>query len=84
MLRVTIVTEEEKKRQAKHVFVLVYNMHFFFYIYIQKKGSTSARQNECGGETVYCPVGSGMPLNVTLGYYSTGQTLTTRTGQVCM
>jgi hypothetical protein len=31
------VTEEEKKRQAKHVFVHVYNTHFFIYIHTKKR-----------------------------------------------
>lgn len=40
--------------------------------------------NECGGNNVYCPAGSGAPQPVTPGYYSTGPSSTRRTGQsVC-
>mmetsp|Transcript_96744 Transcript_96744/g.276242 ORF Transcript_96744/g.276242 Transcript_96744/m.276242 type:complete len:250 (+) Transcript_96744:494-1243(+) len=44
-------------------------------------GSISPTQTSCGAETLYCPPGSGEPLNVTKGYYATGGTVTTRTGQ---
>jgi hypothetical protein len=44
-------------------------------------GSSSPMQNECGGEYKYCPHGSGAPQNVDIGYYSTGGSSSTRTGQ---
>lgn len=43
--------------------------------------STSPLQKECGGEMVYCPIGSGAPISVTKGYYSTGGSSTTRFNQ---
>ena len=43
--------------------------------------STSPTQNECGGETVFCPQSSGKPQNVSNGYYATGGSVRTRTGQ---
>lgn len=36
---------------------------------------------QCGGEMSYCPEGSGLPQNVTVGYYSVGGNSTTRHGQ---
>lgn len=43
--------------------------------------STTPYQNECGGEYVYCPQGSGAPTPVSGGYYSTGNNVTTRFAQ---
>ena len=44
-------------------------------------GSTSPTQHECGGETVFCPPSSPFPRNVSTGYYATGGSVRTRTGQ---
>jgi len=46
--------------------------------------STSSTERECGGATFYCPRGVGEPLNVTLGFYATGGSVTTRTNQVTL
>ncbi|GMH82064.1 hypothetical protein TL16_g09137 [Triparma laevis f. inornata] len=47
-------------------------------------GSWSVTQLQCGGDMVYCPEGSGLPLNVTVGSYSVGGNSTTRVGEeVC-
>ena len=40
--------------------------------YYCNAGSNSPTQYECGGEFVYCPAGSAAPINVPLGFYSTG------------
>jgi len=45
-------------------------------------GSASATQNECGDDHLYCPTGSGIPIPVSPGYFSTGGTSTTRVAQV--
>jgi len=48
--------------------------------YVSTAGATA--QTACGGNTVYCPGTSRTaPTTVTSGYYSTGGTATTRTGQ---
>ena len=44
--------------------------------------SYSATQRECGGETFYCPHGSGSPQSVASGYFSAGNNATTRVEQV--
>ncbi|MCX6807647.1 MAG: hypothetical protein NTZ80_02500, partial [Patescibacteria group bacterium] len=44
-------------------------------------GSVSAAASACGGNGFYCPAGSGSATAVSSGYYSTGGTSTTRTGQ---
>lgn len=49
--------------------------------YFCPNASTTPFQNECGGEYVYCPHGSGAPLPVSVGYYSTGGNETTRYAQ---
>ena len=41
-----------------------------------------ATQFQCGGEMNYCPEGSAIPHNVTIGYYSVGGNSTTRSWQV--
>lgn len=46
--------------------------------YFCPSNSTRSMQKECGGEYVYCPVGSGEPSEVDVGYYSSGGTVTTR------
>ena len=38
-------------------------------------------QNECGDDSLYCPSGSGAPMQVQPLYYTTGGTATTRTDQ---
>lgn len=43
--------------------------------------STTSFEVECGGEYVYCPHGSPVPLSVSIGYYSTGGNSTTRYAQ---
>ena len=45
-------------------------------------GSTSPTQMECGGQYMYCPLNSSLPMNVSLNHYTVGGTATTRTGQV--
>ena len=42
--------------------------------YYCPEGSTSATQRECGGEHLYCPAGSGAPVPVPSGSYSSGGT----------
>lgn len=42
-------------------------------------GSPSREQHECGADTTYCPLGSSTPLQVSDGYFATGQSLTTHT-----
>lgn len=49
--------------------------------YFCPAGSTKAWEFECGGETVFCPVGSGAPTPVSSSHYSTGQNTTTRTAE---
>lgn len=44
-------------------------------------GSSDPEANECGGDMVYCPEGSGIPQDVSVGFYSVGGTVTTRTAQ---
>mmetsp|Transcript_16743 Transcript_16743/g.24809 ORF Transcript_16743/g.24809 Transcript_16743/m.24809 type:complete len:534 (-) Transcript_16743:223-1824(-) len=44
-------------------------------------GSSDPDANECGGDMCYCPEGSITPQNVSVGFYSVGGTVTTRTGQ---
>mmetsp|Transcript_4786 Transcript_4786/g.9600 ORF Transcript_4786/g.9600 Transcript_4786/m.9600 type:complete len:915 (-) Transcript_4786:28-2772(-) len=43
--------------------------------------STSPTMFQCGGDFNYCPLGSGIPLNVTLNHYSVGGNSTTRHSQ---
>eukprot|EP01041_Mallomonas_annulata_P009845 gene9845-20480_t len=43
--------------------------------------STSPKQQRCGGETLYCPRGSGAPRVVNVGNFSTGGTALTRVGE---
>jgi hypothetical protein len=43
--------------------------------------SMSPTQVECGGETLFCPPSSPHPRNVSMGYYATGGSVKTRTGQ---
>lgn len=43
--------------------------------------STSAKQHECGHDKVYCPSGSGAPIPVDIGYYTTGGMTRTRIDQ---
>jgi hypothetical protein len=46
--------------------------------------SFSVTQLQCGGDMVYCPEGSGLPMNVTVGSYSVGGNATTRVNEeVC-
>ena len=46
------------------------------------EASSSRWEYECGGELNYCPDGSGIPMNVSIGYYSVGgDNSTTRHGQ---
>lgn len=45
-------------------------------------GTIGPNATECGGDNYYCPIGSKEPIRVSLGYYSTGPTPTTRTKQV--
>lgn len=45
------------------------------------EGSTSATENECGSPFVFCPEGTGAPVNVTTGWFATGGRELTRTGQ---
>lgn len=53
--------------------------------YYCPEGATSARERECGSEYLFCPQGSGEPINVTTGWYATGGTLLTRSGEAeCM
>jgi hypothetical protein len=40
--------------------------------YYCPNGSITAKQRECGGPHLYCPEGSGKPLAVPRGFYSTG------------
>lgn len=49
--------------------------------YYCPQSSTRHDQISCGAETLYCPPGSGSPRNVSDGFYTTGGTVTTRTGQ---
>lgn len=49
--------------------------------YYCPSNSTLPWQNECGGEFFYCPPGSGSPIPVSRGYYSTGGNSTTRFAQ---
>ncbi|KAG5176571.1 hypothetical protein JKP88DRAFT_242363 [Tribonema minus] len=52
--------------------------------YFCPRGSHSAKQEECGGDGVYCPAGSAAPLPVGAGWHSTGGTANTRTGrEIC-
>jgi hypothetical protein len=44
--------------------------------------STSALQYPCGGEDVFCPAGSGLPLSAAPGMYTVGPTPTTRNDSV--
>ena len=44
-------------------------------------GSTSSKQIPCGDPNVYCSVGTHTPVSVQAGYYSTGGTEVTRTGE---
>lgn len=41
----------------------------------------SGVKTDCGGDNVYCPEGTSTPLPVSTGFYSTGGTSTTRSGQ---
>jgi len=50
--------------------------------YYCPEGSDSPTKHECGSDALYCPTGSGQPLNVSKGFYSTGQNPRRRTGQV--
>lgn len=43
--------------------------------------STAPTQLQCGGDRVFCPVGSGAPSNVSAGHFSTGGDYLTRSGQ---
>ena len=49
--------------------------------YFCPTGSVSPTQRECGGEDVYCPTGSGAPIPIPTGYYSTGGDVRTRSGK---
>jgi len=49
--------------------------------YFCPEGSASATEHACGGETVYCPPSSPLPINVTEGHYATGGSPRTRSGQ---
>ena len=49
--------------------------------YYCPQSSTRHDQISCGAETLYCPPGSGRPLNVSNRFYTVGGTVTTRTGQ---
>jgi len=49
--------------------------------YYCPSASTSATQFDCGADNLFCPTGSSVPLVVATGYYSTGGTAVTRTGQ---
>jgi len=49
--------------------------------YFCPEGSISATEHECGGETVYCPPSSPLPINVTEGHYATGGSSRTQSGQ---
>jgi len=43
--------------------------------------ATSIQAKDCGSNNVFCPTGSEFPVPVSDGHYSTGGTVTTRTGQ---
>ncbi|KDO25587.1 hypothetical protein SPRG_08886 [Saprolegnia parasitica CBS 223.65] len=44
-------------------------------------GSVASQAFSCGNVSVYCPPGSTQPLAVSVGYYTTGGTNSTRSGQ---
>ncbi len=54
--------------------------------YFCRPGSSTSNPQACGGAAVYCPAGSGLPLQVAPGYFSTGGTsAATRTAtSVCV
>jgi len=49
--------------------------------YFCPEASTTPTQHPCGGETVFCPLGSGAPTNVSDHHYATGGGVVTRHGQ---
>jgi len=44
--------------------------------------STHAEMNRCGGNHVFCPAGSAEPTPVTVGYYTVGNTPSSRVAQI--
>jgi len=46
--------------------------------YYCNKASKVIDENECGGSHLFCPIGTGVPKHVHQGYYTIGETLTTR------
>ena len=49
--------------------------------YYCERGATEKAEHECGGVDKFCPEGSGEPQDVLPGYYTTGNTVKTRSGQ---
>ena len=49
--------------------------------YVCPPGTTASSQQPCGAVHLYCPAGSSVPVEVSTGYYTTGNSGGTRTGQ---